>query len=64
MKEAIANAGIFNLVIIFVIILIAFFIGSLSYSKAFKVSCKAISSLLVIDITTFQGSGSYELYKI
>ena len=37
MKEAIANAGVFNLVIIFVIILISFFIGSLGYSKAFKV---------------------------
>ncbi len=37
MKEAIANAGVFNLVAIFVAILIAFFIGSLGYSKAFKV---------------------------
>lgn len=37
MKEAIANAGVFNLIIIFVIILLAFFIGSLGYSKAFKV---------------------------
>ena len=45
MKEAIANAGIFNLVIIFVIILIAFFIGSLSYSKAFKVKNKIIEEI-------------------
>lgn len=37
MKEAIANAGIFNLVIVFVIILLSFFIGSLGYSKAYKV---------------------------
>ena len=45
MKEAIANAGIFNLVIIFVIILIAFFIGSLSYSKAFKVKNKILEEI-------------------
>lgn len=45
MKEAIANAGVFNLVIIFVIILIAFFIGSLSYSKAFKVKNKIIEEI-------------------
>lgn len=45
MKEAIANAGIFNLVIIFVIILLAFFIGSLSYSKAFKVKNKIIEEI-------------------
>lgn len=37
MKEAIANANVFNLIIVFVIILMAFFIGSLSYTKAFKV---------------------------
>ena len=42
MKEAIANAGVFNLVIIFVIVLLAFFIGSLSYSKAFKTKNKII----------------------
>ena len=45
MKEAIANAGIYNLVIIFVIILLAFFIGSLSYSKAFKVKNKIIEEI-------------------
>ena len=45
MKEAIANAGIFNLVIIFVIILLAFFIGSLSYSKAFKVKNKILEEI-------------------
>ena len=45
MKEAIANAGVFNLVIIFVIILLAFFIGSLSYSKAFKVKNKIIEEI-------------------
>ena len=37
MKEAISNAMVFNLIIIFVIVLILFFIGSLSYSKAYKV---------------------------
>ena len=45
MKEAIANAGVYNLVIIFVIILLAFFIGSLSYSKAFKVKNKIIEEI-------------------
>ena len=45
MKEAIANAGIFNLIIIFVIILIMFFIGSLSYSRAFKVKNKIIEEI-------------------
>lgn len=45
MKEAIANAGVYNLVIMFVIILLAFFIGSLSYSKAFKVKNKIIEEI-------------------
>lgn len=45
MKEAIANAGVFNLIIIFVIILLAFFIGSLGYSKAFKVKNIIISEI-------------------
>ena len=45
MKEAIANAGVFNLIIIFVIVLLAFFIGSLSYSKAFKVKNKIIEEI-------------------
>lgn len=37
MKEAIANASIFNIVIVFVTLLLMFFVGSLSYTKAFKV---------------------------
>ena len=45
MKEAISNAAVFNLIIIFVIILIAFFVGSLSYSKAFKVKNKIIEEI-------------------
>lgn len=45
MREAIANAGVFNLIIVFVIILLAFFIGSLSYSKAFKVKNKIIEEI-------------------
>lgn len=45
MKEAIANAGVFNLIIIFVIILLAFFLGSLSYSKAFKVKNKIVEEI-------------------
>ncbi|MBR3199283.1 MAG: hypothetical protein IKG27_04640 [Bacilli bacterium] len=45
MKEAIANAGVFNLIIIFTIILMAFFIGSLGYSKAFKVKNYIINEI-------------------
>lgn len=45
MKEAIANANVFNLVIVFVIILIAFFVGSLSYSKAFKVKNMIVNEI-------------------
>lgn len=45
MKEAIANAGVFNLVIVFVIILLAFFVGSLGYSKAFKVKNRIIDEI-------------------
>ena len=45
MKEAMSNAAIFNLIIIFVIILIAFFVGSLSYSKAFKVKNKIVEEI-------------------
>ena len=37
MREAIANANVFNLVIVFVVVLLGFFVGSLSYSKAYKV---------------------------
>lgn len=45
MKEAIANLGVFNLIITFVIILLAFFIGSLSYTKAFKVKNKIVEEI-------------------
>ena len=45
MKEAIANAGVFNLIIIFVIILLSFFIGSLGYSKAYKVKNRIIEEI-------------------
>lgn len=45
MKEAIANVGVFNLIIIFTIILLSFFIGSLSYSKAYKVKNRIINEI-------------------
>ena len=45
MKEAIANAGVFNLIIIFVIVLIMLFIGSLSYSRGFKAKNKVIEEI-------------------
>ncbi|MBE6144779.1 MAG: hypothetical protein E7169_04320 [Firmicutes bacterium] len=43
MKESISNSYIFSIVIIFVGIIIVLLIGSLSYSKAFKVKTKVIS---------------------
>lgn len=55
MKEAIANVGVFNLIIIFVIILMSFFIGSLGYSKAFKVKNKIVNEI--------EKEGSYEKAK-
>lgn len=42
MKESIANALILNIVIVFIVILIFFFAGSLSYSKAFKVKNRIV----------------------
>lgn len=45
MKESISNALLFNLVITFVIVLLGFFIGSLSYSKAAKVKTKIIEEI-------------------
>ena len=45
MKEAVGNAGLTNFVIIFIIILLLFFIGSLSYSKAAKVKNRIIAEI-------------------
>ncbi len=45
MKESIGNALLFYIIITFVIILIAFFVGSLSYSKAFKVKNRIIETI-------------------
>lgn len=45
MKAAISNAFVFNLVIIFVIILLAFFIGSIGYSKASKVKNRIVEEI-------------------
>lgn len=45
MKEAIANAGVFNLIIVFVTILMLFFVGSLGYSKAYKVKDRVIREI-------------------
>ena len=42
MKEAISNAFLFNIVIVFVVVLIALFVGSLSYTKAYKVKNKIV----------------------
>lgn len=45
MKEAIANLGVFNLMITFGIIMLLFFVGSLGYSKAYKVKNRIISEI-------------------
>lgn len=45
MNQSISNALLFNLVIIFVIVLIAFFVGSLSYSKASKVKNRIVEEI-------------------
>lgn len=43
MRESMGNAFIFNIVITFVAIIIALLVGSLSYSKAFKVKNRIVS---------------------
>lgn len=66
MKEAIGNAMLFNIIIVFVVILIAFFVGSLSYSKAFKVKNKIVEEIekeeeyneaATLEIESWLGSG-------
>ncbi|MGE5455833.1 MAG: hypothetical protein ACM3O4_01830 [Ignavibacteriales bacterium] len=42
MRESIANSYIFNLIIVFVGILIVLLVGSLSYSKTFKIKTRII----------------------
>ena len=43
MREAIGSSLLFNLIIVIVIVMIAFLVGSLSYSKAFKVKNRIIN---------------------
>lgn len=43
MRESIGNSYVFNIIIVFVGIIILILIGSLSYSKAFKIKTKVIS---------------------
>lgn len=45
MREAIGNSFVFNLVIIFIIIVALILVGSLSYTKAFKVKNKLINAI-------------------
>ncbi len=45
MNESVGNAFLFNLVISIIIILLTFFIGSMSYSKASKVKNKIIEEI-------------------
>ena len=43
MREAIGNAFIFNIVIVFVIIVMMLLVGSLAYTKAFKVKNRIVN---------------------
>lgn len=43
MRESIANSFLFNWILIFIGVIIALLIGSLSYSKAYKVKSRLIS---------------------
>ena len=52
MREAIGSSLLFNLILTIIIIMVAFLIGSLAYSKAFKVKNR------IIDI--IEKNGSYE----
>ena len=45
MKESIGNAMLFYIIITFVVVLIMFFVGSLSYSKAYKVKNKIVEEI-------------------
>ncbi|MDD3392719.1 MAG: hypothetical protein PHE54_04195 [Bacilli bacterium] len=45
MREAIGNTFVFNLIIIFVIVVSLILVGSLSYTKAFKVKNKIINAI-------------------
>lgn len=45
MKEAIGNSAIFNIIMVFVAIIIALLVGSLSYSKAFKVKNRIVDTI-------------------
>ncbi len=45
MKESLGNAMLFYIIITFVVVLIMFFVGSLSYSKAYKVKNKIIEEI-------------------
>lgn len=45
MREAIGSSLLFNLIIFFVIIMLAFLVGSLAYSKAFKVKNIIINTI-------------------
>lgn len=56
MRESIANSYIFNIIIVFVGIIIVILIGSLSYSKTFKVKTKVVNI-----IEKYKGYNNYEV---
>ena len=68
MREAIGSSLLFNLIITFVIIMIAFLIGSLAYSKAFKVKNRIINIIEKnegnVDVTLINQKLSEMGYKV
>lgn len=52
MREALGNTFIVNIVIIFVIVFVFLFVGSISYTKAFKIKNKIINYI--------EDSGSFD----
>ncbi len=65
MREAIGNAFIVNLLLVFLVVVAALLIGSVSYSKAFKVKNRIIYTIEKYggwDITT-SGSSGYNIVQ-
>lgn len=45
MRESIGSAFLYNIIIVFIIIVFAFLAGTLSYAKAFKVNTRIVSAI-------------------
>lgn len=45
MRESIGSAFLYNIIIVFIVMVFAFLAGTLSYAKAFKVNTKIVSAV-------------------